>query len=130
MKMVLRKEIKQLGFFVVLASVVVGCRTYGLDSMHSASAPNVKSQTQGDPYAWGGIQEGTGGLVPTTKQTMETDSYVGASFLQTAGSEGFVALSGWAVQKAKSSETVGDYQPLPNSVHGEGHSGDHEEEGH
>ncbi|MBC8065917.1 MAG: hypothetical protein H7Y17_13875 [Chlorobia bacterium] len=128
--MILRKDINRISFLVALAVVAVGCRTYGLDSMRSASAPNVKSPTQGDPYAWGGIQEGTGGLVPTTKQTMETESATEAAYLQTAGVGGFVALSGWAVSGAKTSEIVGDYQPLPNSMPGEGHSGDHKEEGH
>jgi hypothetical protein len=132
----LGKEIKRLAGLAVLAVTACGCHIYGIDSMNSASAPNHKSPNQGgDPYTWGGIQEGTGGLVAGTKQTMETPEYSGPKFKQLAGPESFTSMSGHAVGAAKPNDVSGDWQPLPNAGHsvGDGEHGgeeEHKEEGH
>lgn len=113
------------------AVMLVGCRSVGLESINSASAPNTnKYPYKGDPYAWGGIQEGTGGQVVGTKQTMEAPTYDGDKYRKLAGPDEVISMSGHKLSKAKPNDTVGDYQPLP---HGEAHGargGEKKEEGH
>jgi hypothetical protein len=126
----LGKEFKRIAGLAALAVVVSGCHIYGIDSMNSASAPNHKSPYAGDPYAWGGIQEGTGGLVAGTKQTMETPQFSGPKFMQLAGPDAFTSMGGLTLSAAKPSDTVGDWQPLPGrESHGAKEEG-HGEEGH
>lgn len=122
--MILRKEILLVG----LAVFAVGCRSVGLESMQSSSAPNQPLPYKGDPYAWGGIAEGTGGQVVGTKQTMETPTYSEPKFKKLAGPDAVTSMSGHSLAKAKPSDRPGDYQPLPNKPaahaeggHGEGH---------
>lgn len=116
--MVLRKEFLLVG----LALVSFGCRSKGLESMQSSSAPNQPLPYKGDPYAWGGIAEGTGGQVVGTKQTMETPTYSDPKFKKLAGPEAVTSMSGHSLSKAKPSDRSGDYQPLPHksSGHSEG----------
>ena len=124
--MTLGKEIKRIVGLAGFAVLAVGCRFVSQESITSASAPNEKQPNVGDPYAWGGVQEGTGGLVAGTKQTMEAETYSDPKFMQLAGNEGFVSISGWVLHPAKANEVSGDHQPLP---HDEA-AGGHEEEGH
>jgi hypothetical protein len=110
------------------AVMLVGCRSVGLESLNSASAPNTnKFPYKGDPYAWGGIQEGTGGQVVGTKQTMEGTTFDGDKYKKLAGPDEVVSMSGHRLAKAKPSDTVGDRQPLPGDV---SHGGATEGEGH
>lgn len=111
-----------------LALFAFGCRSKGLESMQSATAPNQPLPYKGDPYAWGGIAEGTGGQVVGTKQTMETPTYTEPKFKKLAGPDAVTSMSGHSLAKAKPSDRSGDYQPLPAKEaaraaggHGTGH---------
>jgi hypothetical protein len=111
MRMFLRKE------FVVsalLACSIAGCRSKAYESMSSSSAPPVKSSYQGDPYTFGGIQDGTGGLIAATRSSMETETYSEPKFKKLAGPEEFASMSGHGLSPAGASEVRGDYQPLPS----------------
>jgi hypothetical protein len=125
--MTLGKEIKRIVGLAGFAALMAGCRFVSVESINSSSAPNEKQPSVGDPYAWGGIQEGTGGLVAADKQTMETPIYADPpKFIQLAGVEGFASMSGWVLHPAKANEVSGDHQPLPHQEA----AGGHEEEGH
>jgi hypothetical protein len=115
------------GFALV---IMAGCRYQGGESFYSANKPDNEPPMKGDPYAWGGIQEATGGLVAASQQTMESTSYVEPKFMQLAGTAGFVSMAGWAVNVAKLNDTKGDYQPLPNREHAEEEHPEGESEGH
>jgi hypothetical protein len=65
---------------VGLGLVVSGCRSVAYESMQSSTREHTKLPYKGDPYTWGGIQEGTGGLIAATKQTMEAPTYVEPKF--------------------------------------------------
>jgi hypothetical protein len=117
--MILRKEI----LLVALAVFAVGCRSVALESMQSSSAPKQPLPYKGDPYAWGGIAEGTGGQVVGTKQTMETEAYSEPKFKKLAGPDAVTSMSGHSLAKAKPSDRSGDYQPLPNKAAGHSESG-------
>ncbi|MBN9503289.1 MAG: hypothetical protein BGO01_14770 [Armatimonadetes bacterium 55-13] len=123
--MALRKDLAQVGLIGVIALSMVGCRIKAIESQTSASAPNTKSPYKGDPYTYGGVAEGSGGLLTTTTQTMDTPSYEGAKFKKAAGPEAYTdSNSGHHTAAAKPSDISGDYQPLP---HNEGHEGGHGE---
>lgn len=100
-----------------LAMVAGGCRSVAYESMQSSTKAHAPMTYKADPYTWGGIQEGTGGLVAATKQSMEAPSYSEPKFKKLAGREGFVSMSGWSLGKAKPSDIRGDYQPLPHEAH-------------
>ena len=123
--MVLRMDLKRIGFLTMTAIAVGGCRFVSVESFDSASAPNKPSPEKGDPYAFGGIADGTGGNVAATTQTMESESYSGPKFKQVAGNEAFTSMSGHSVSKAKPNDTSGDYQPLPNGEKHEGGEAEH-----
>ncbi len=103
---------------ILIAAALTGCHVKGLDSHESSFAENQKSPYKGDPYAWGGIQEGTGGLVVGTKQTMESPTYSEPKFKKLAGPDGYTSMSGHQLAPAKPNDRVGDHQPLPG---GEAH---------
>jgi hypothetical protein len=108
-----------------LATVAGGCRSVAYESMHSSTKTHTPMTYKGDPYTWGGIQEGTGGLVAATKQSMEAPKYTEPKFKSLAGREGFVSMSGWSLGRAKPSDVRGDYQPLPSDAHADpGHAAD------
>lgn len=124
--MALRKDLVLL----VCVAALCGCngiRSKAAESIATAQAPNQPLPYKGDPYTYGGVAEGSGGLVSTTQQTMESPSYDGAKFKQAAGPDAYTdSSSGHKTAKAKPSDISGDYQPLPNAERerggeGEGH---------
>ena len=117
MRMHLRSEFIILA---VLACAAGGCRVKAAESLASTTAPNVKSPYKGDPYTFGGIQDGTGGLIAATRSSMETESYSEPKFKKLAGPESFASMSGHSLSPSKANETSGDFQPLPiEGGHGE-----------
>lgn len=127
--MALRKDLVLATLALVCVVGLSGCRSKAAESIASAQAPNTPSPYKGDPYTYGGVSEGSGGLVTTTQQTMESPSYDGAKFKQAAGPDEYTdPSSGHKTAKAKPSDISGDYQPLPNTDRGHKTSG--EGEGH
>lgn len=110
------------------AITLIGCRSVALESLNSAQAPNTnKYPYKGDPYAWGGISEGTGGQVVGTQQTMEGETFDGDKFRKLAGPDAVTSMSGHQIAKAKPNDRIGDHQPLPNGGH---EAGAKHKEGH
>jgi len=119
--MALRKDLARLACLGILVVSFSGCiRFKGVESEAAANAPNQASPGKGDPYTYGGMAEGTGGLQPTTSHSMEGTSYDGGKFKQAAGTGAFKSSSGHETAPSKPSDVSGDYQPLP-------HEGKHEE---
>jgi len=114
--MALRKDLARFAVFGLVALSLSGCgfalRFKSEESMSAASAPNQKSPYKGDPYAYGGMADGYGGLQPTTTQTMEAEKYNGPEFMKAAGNDAYKSGS-HQTAAAKPSDISGDYQPLP-----------------
>ena len=122
---------KELILAALLSLTIAGCRVKGYESMTSSIAPNVKSPYKGDPYTFGGLQEGTGGLIAASRSSMETEDYSEPKYKKLAGPDAFVSMSGHSLAKAKPSDIVGDYQPLPSQdAHGKTAGSDGDASGH
>ncbi len=87
--------------------------------MRSATKTDYKPTYKGDPYTFGGIQEGTGGQVAATSQSMESPTYTDPKYRKLAGPEGFTSMSGHSLSPAKGNDRVGDFQPLPHGSKGQ-----------
>jgi len=65
----------------LLAIAAVGCtgfdptRSLALDSYNATHRPNPQPTWGGDPYAFGGIADGSGGIKPRTAMATSSDGY-------------------------------------------------------
>ena len=109
----------RLALAALLLVAVVGCRSVANESMHSASAPGIEFPYRGDPHTFGGIQEGTGGMVAATSQSMESAAHTQPKAERIAGPGGFTSMSGHQVSPAKGNDRIGDFQPLPHGSKGQ-----------
>ena len=110
--MLMRKELALAALFAI---TICGCRFKAYESMNSATSSEVKLPYKGDPYTFGGMQEGTGGLIAASKGSMETETYSEPKFKKLAGPDAFISMTGHSLSKAEPSDTRGDFQPLPSA---------------
>jgi hypothetical protein len=70
--MMMGSKVLRLLVVAAVGTALAGCRIKSVESFESAVNPSPPSPGKGDPYTYGGVAEGTGGL--STKTSYATDT--------------------------------------------------------